>query len=247
VARARRPALRRGARRARCRRDSTSRPAARVRTLPVELTPHYFSLPRRPSLPHFSVARIETDAPTLPPPPAYPATLLPLPTLLPEPRRLPRHIQSLGPPRPRSVGYSHLSPRAPVEAPASTGPCHRTLEPRRRRSPGIRTLLACSAAGASNFRPLPPSPWPLFAPPPCPLPLAHLARASQNRIIEGPFARFPQARRSFDRGSNPSRSCMSRSNPPALARGTASGRTRGRHMAPTHTVCRPGPIRGPGQ
>ena len=95
MARARRPALWRRARLARCRRDSTSRPAARTRTLPVELTPHYFSLPRRPSLPHCSVARIETDAPTLPPPPAYPATLLPLPTLLPDPRRLPRHNQSL--------------------------------------------------------------------------------------------------------------------------------------------------------
>ena len=93
--RARRPALWRRARRARCRRDSTSRPAARTRTRPVELTPHYFSLPRRPSLPHFSVARIETDAPTLPPSPAYPATLLPLPMLLPDPRRLPRHNQAL--------------------------------------------------------------------------------------------------------------------------------------------------------
>ena len=116
MARARRPALRRGARRARCRRDSTSRPAARVRTLPVELTPHYFSLPRRPSLPHFSVARIETDAPTLPPPPAYPATLLPLPILLPDPRRLPRYNQSLRRPGLEPVILPSPGTRAPWRA-----------------------------------------------------------------------------------------------------------------------------------
>ena len=99
----------------------------------------------------------------------------------------------------------------------------------------IRTFAHCRhRVGRRRLPPIPRSPW------------CRPARAHKNRILEGPFARFPQARRSFDRGPNPSRSCMSRSNPPALARGTASGRTRGRHMAPMHTVCCPGP-KGPGQ
>ena len=107
-------------------------------------------------------------------------------------------------------------------------------------------LLCCrsfelSPAGHRVDRPrLPP-------PPPFPCEKSNSSqRARKNRTPTCPSSAVPQARRPFDRGSNPSRSCRSHSNPPALARGTASGRTRGRHMAPTHTVCCPGP-KGPGQ
>ena len=165
MARARRPVLRRRARRARCRRHSTSRPAARTRTRPVELTPHYFSLPHRPSLPHFHVARIETDAPTLPPPPAYPATLLPLPILLPDPRRLPRHNQSLRRPGLEPVILPHLRRRAPWRASQHHGAPPRTHATCRRQNQPFLTPLTHSAAVTSTPPPFPP---PLLLLPPLP-------------------------------------------------------------------------------
>ena len=85
------------------------------------------------------------------------------------------------------------------------------------------------------------------ASPPSPLHPGAAGVRSQKSNSGGPSNFPPHVHCPFDGSPNPSRSCMSRSNPPALARGTASGRTRGRHMAPTHSVGHPGPIRGPGK
>ena len=153
-----------------------------------------------------------------------------------------------------ALPQSNRAPAAP--APRRVSPCARVVRPWRLKPPRDPAIEPWSppAAAHPGFELL----WHAllqvlrtFArchhrfgrpslPPPPPFPLRTRRVPLKNRIPEAPFARFPQARRSFDRGSNPSRSCMSRSNPPALARGTASGRTRGRHMAPTRTVPVPG-------
>ena len=240
MARARRPALWRRARLARCRRDCTSRPAARTRTLPVELTPHYFSLPHRPSLPHCSVARIETDAPTLPPPPAYPATLLPLPILLPDPRRLPRHNQSLRRPGLEPVILPSPGRQAPWRpwqhhgAPASN-PCDvppskptisnstHSLCCRYLHSPSIPSTTS-AATSTPPLRLLPPT--------------ARMYHPKVPKLRNLPRS-CPQVCRPIDCGPNPSCPRRCDSNPPAHAQASGEGRTRGRHMAPTHSVRHP--------
>ena len=179
-----------------------------------------------------------------------PSRLQPLvPCFQPDARGLPRHNQTARPQRPRRVAFPHA--RALCACGGSS--LHRTLPSNPGAPPPPLTrelnsvcLLCCrsfelSPAGHRVDRPrLPP-------PPPFPCEKSNSSqRARKNRTPTCPSSAVPQARRPFDRGSNPSRSCRSHSNPPALARGTASGRTRGRHMAPTHTVCCPGP-KGPGQ
>ena len=156
---------------------------------------------------------------------------------------------------------SNRAPAAP--APRRVSPCARVVRPWRLKPPRdpaiepwsppaaahpgfellwhallqvLRTFARCHHRFGRPSRP---------PPPPFGSPCAPGAR-SQKSNSGGPSNFPPHVHCPFDGSPNPSCSCRSRSNPPALARGTASGRTRGRHMAPMHTVCCPGP-KGPGQ
>ena len=108
----------------------------RFKLIPNSLPQCPSSLPCAASLAHFSVARSSTEL--YPPAPALcPAASNPSCLVSSQTRAVcPATIK----PRARSARAASRFPMrarcAPVEAQASTGPCLRTLEPRRRRSPG---------------------------------------------------------------------------------------------------------------
>ena len=225
--------------------SSIRRAPLRFKLIPNSLPQCPSSLPCAASLAHFSVARSSTE-PYPPAPALCPAASNPSCLVSSQTRGLPCHNQTARPQRPRRVAFPHaralcarggssLHGTPPSNLGAPPPPLTRDLN-----SFGMLCCrcfelspAATIALAALRSPPLPPSPC---AP----------GSRSQKSNSGGPSNFPPHVHCPFNGSPNPSRSCRSRSNPPALARGTASGRTRGRHMAPTHTVCCPGP-KGPGQ
>ena len=109
----------------------------RFKLIPNSLPQCPSSLPCAASLAHFSVARSSTE-PYPPAPALCPAASNPSCLVSSQPRAV---CLATIKPRARSARAASRFPMrarcAPVEAQASTGPRHRTLEPPRRRSPGI--------------------------------------------------------------------------------------------------------------
>ena len=117
--------------------SSIRRAPLRFKLIPNSLPQCPSSLPCAASLAHFSVARSSTE-PYPPAPALCPAASNPSCLVSSQPRAV---CLATIKPRARSARAASRFPMrarcAPVEAQASTGPRHRTLEPPRRRSPGI--------------------------------------------------------------------------------------------------------------